>query len=801
MLPKISLTVKSVILIVVILLSGVGMVLLQQNYVKGVVEEEIFNNLVDSSSSTERLLSGYLEGLQRNVEQLSVSADIKNSLINREYDSANELLHEVAIGQREVLHIDLIDINGKVVASSLSSKIGGDKSESDIFLKGRSNAFFNPIHFASSTGEPAFGIVVPVLQNGETIGLVLGDYSASVLYELLAEGGQGEVNFLVNDEGVLVSPHGQDNNVVLEREYGKEYYSECVSHSHDVHGDVLNASLYKSIDGVEVAYSHELIEFPGWCLVVEIERDQILLPLNSVLRASFSITLLSAGLGVLVILFVHRSIVLPVRRLQKGVDRIRQGELDFRFKRIGKDEFGGLSNAINEMAEAVKKSQVGLKQQVDERTKDLQRILSSTEEQNKSLAENKMAMLNLLEDQRELQEELERSKTDVEKQVEQRTRELNLERSRSLSVIENTADGIVITDNEGKVDYVNPSFERITGHTYEDLHKKIFAEVLVLYDLNMKEIPVEQRSDAAALTKARSERKAIIKVDENEVRLAVSVSTSPYKLGNEFAGVVRVFHDITEDVRLQRLKDDFFSIASHELRTPLTVIAGNIDMLLNGGISGTELDEKDKLLLGDSAEAADRLIKLVNDFLNVSRLDQGRLKYELSEIDICDLTDNVVRELEPLAKKKNIYLKYECSKDHGAILGDEGLVKEILINLIGNSMKFTSEGGITVSHESEGELVKVRVVDTGIGIDENNQGKLFQRFQQAMERTLSREAGGTGLGLYISREFARRMGGDLVLEHSALGEGSTFSVHFVKINSKKAEELLKIKSEEEKMDA
>lgn len=220
----------------------------------------------------------------------------------------------------------------------------------------------------------------------------------------------------------------------------------------------------------------------------------------------------------------------------------------------------------------------------------------------------------------------------------------------------------------------------------------------------------------------------------------------------------------------------FFSIASHELRTPLTVIAGNVDMIL-GGFGEKEMSGEVADVLRDTGQATDRLIKMVNTFLNVSRLDQGRVKMAISDGDVVKLVSEVVEELRPLAEARGVALEVELKVESLPAQIDTDKTKEILINLIGNSLKFTKQGSINVKLEQEEGYFKVGVVDTGIGIEQEKQKLLFQRFQQAMNRTLNREAGGTGLGLYISREFARLMGGDLVLVWSEFGKGSEFSLN------------------------
>ena len=350
----------------------------------------------------------------------------------------------------------------------------------------------------------------------------------------------------------------------------------------------------------------------------------------------------------------------------------------------------------------------------------------------------------------------------------------NVLQAQSSVVLENAGEAIVLTDEKGKLLYINPAFERMVETKNSEMAGKVYGDAFKFFDLNDKPLSAAEIADAAAVTAKHQEEKLIIETKTGR-KVALVVNAAPIKVGQEFKGVVRVIHDYSEELALQKQKDDFFSIASHELRTPLTVIVGNLDTVL-AGYGKSQITEEDKQLLKDTETAGDRLILLVNNFLNVSRLDQGRVRMTLKEQDVCQVTEEVVKEMKTLTDEKGLKLTYSCSADRPKVLADEALMKEVLINLIGNSVKFTEKGGIEITQAIRGGNLVTRLADTGIGIAKDKQKMLFQRFQQVMERTISREAGGTGLGLYISREFARLMGGDLVLAGSGLGEGTVFEL-------------------------
>jgi signal transduction histidine kinase len=182
-------------------------------------------------------------------------------------------------------------------------------------------------------------------------------------------------------------------------------------------------------------------------------------------------------------------------------------------------------------------------------------------------------------------------------------------------------------------------------------------------------------------------------------------------------------------------------------------------------------------MIDDIHTSSIRLISIVNDFLDVSRLEQGKLKLNIQPFDICDVVKDVIFEMTELAREKHNQLDMKSpSKPIPKVFADKDRVKQILYNLVGNAMKFTNNGNISLSVSLTDKIVKILVTDTGPGISEQNQQVLFHKFQQASDNILTRSSSqSTGLGLYISRLLANKMGGEVKLESSILGKGSTFS--------------------------
>jgi signal transduction histidine kinase len=229
--------------------------------------------------------------------------------------------------------------------------------------------------------------------------------------------------------------------------------------------------------------------------------------------------------------------------------------------------------------------------------------------------------------------------------------------------------------------------------------------------------------------------------------------------------------------QLDKLKDEFVSLASHELRTPMTAIKSYLWFFLTD--NKDKVEAKELLYLQRAYESTNRLIELVNDMLNVSRIESGRLIINLAQIDPLTLVQDVVTELSPVAQKQQIVLLVQKpSTQLPAVSADSNKIKEVLINLIGNALKFTPEhGSITISLALQDGMVQCSVADTGKGIQAVDMPKLFQKFNQVGRDHLSRaSAAGTGLGLYISKSIIELHGGKIWAESLGEDKGTTF--HF-----------------------
>lgn len=466
----------------------------------------------------------------------------------------------------------------------------------------------------------------------------------------------------------------------------------------------------------------------------------------------------------------RRIVITPIRQLVLGAQKIGEGELTYQVELKTGDELGVLAQAMNLASQKLHESYLGLEQKITERTSELKEKLNLIEQQKNNLEKSKSAMINLLEDEKELEKELSQEKESVEIKVKERTRELQTERARFLASIEGIVRAYILLDTRGKVILTNRRLGEILGEEKGEwsislIQEKLGGEVDLHAAIQgcLKRGDLFERKEMSYGAKFLDLYVTPIYLDQVDKR--------------DPMGVLMLIGDITEAKILQRSRDEFFSIASHELRTPLTAIRGNAEMILDNYQAKIQ-DQEVKEMLGDIHEGSVRLIEIVNDFLNVSRLEMGKMEFKLEPIKMGELVESVIKEFQVTGSRQKLSLEQAPLKAGiGMALGDRDRLKQVLINLIGNAFKFTQEGGIKLEVEQQAKEVVVWVSDTGEGIAKALQGLLFHKFQQAGSSLYTRDTSkGTGLGLYISKLMMEGMGGKIWLEKSEAGKGSTFAI-------------------------
>ena len=342
----------------------------------------------------------------------------------------------------------------------------------------------------------------------------------------------------------------------------------------------------------------------------------------------------------------------------------------------------------------------------------------------------------------------------------------------------NNPVAIVNADLDMNITSCNPAFEKLFGYKGEEVT-----------GLNLDQLVTDEGmlGEAQAYSEEAFAGRKSVGIGKRRRKdgslIDVEIFTIPVMVGGERVGIMALYHDITELLRARQdaeaanaAKSQFLASMSHELRTPLNAIIGYSEMLQE---EVEELGHDDLAPdLQKIRSAGKHLLALINDVLDLSKIEAGRMELYLETFDVRATIDEVATTVRPLVEKNGNRLVVTCADDVGTMRSDTTRIRQVLFNLLSNASKFTASGNITleVARESggaAGDWIVLRVSDTGVGMTPGQLGRLFEAFSQA-EASTAQKYGGTGLGLVISRRFCELLGGDISVE-SEVGAGSTFT--------------------------
>ena len=367
--------------------------------------------------------------------------------------------------------------------------------------------------------------------------------------------------------------------------------------------------------------------------------------------------------------------------------------------------------------------------------------------------------------------EVRRRAHELDRRVMSRTHDLvaalereHLGASKLQAILQSIGDGVIVFDQVGRAILVNPAACAILEHRERDIlgkrARRIMRNGLSVEDQNVIGSMVESKQHTSTTLKITWDRKTI------------ALSFAPVRLPSaQPEGTVMVLRDITKEAEVDQMKSEFVSIVSHELRTPMTVIKGYLDLLALG--SAGAITEMQRHYVSIIKTNTDRLSEMVNELLDLSRIEAGKAQMTLQAIAIRRIVYQVIAMLQKTFNDRGIRLQIDIENSLPDVLADPGRLTQIVTNLLSNAAKYTFEGTVSVAACTAGDFIQVDVTDTGIGMTEQDQAKLFGRFFRA-STARERDIPGTGLGLSITRSLVEMHGGRIWVK-SAVGLGSTFS--------------------------
>ena len=372
-----------------------------------------------------------------------------------------------------------------------------------------------------------------------------------------------------------------------------------------------------------------------------------------------------------------------------------------------------------------------------------------------------------------------------------------------LSAVENKSDvvinaiddGVLAISKDGNIELINPSAQQIIGWDQGDALGLNWKSVLKLVTSDGKDVEDLENPIAQSLSKNQpTHNDKLFLLTSSEKRILVSIVSSP--VGTDGEGIIVVFRDITKEKAEEREQAEFISTASHEMRTPVASIEGYLGLALNPATA--HIDEKARDFITKAHKSAQHLGRLFQDLLDISKVEDGRMKNNPKIINVNEFLKDIFDGLATKASEKQLnYIFMPDIIDEGKEKSlqpifyaniDPDHFREVVSNLIENAIKYTPSGEVVVNITGDDKQISISVKDSGIGIPTEDIPHLFQKFYR-VDNSDTREIGGTGLGLYLSRRLAEAISGNLRVE-SKYKEGSTFYLEIPRMNSSEAKQRL-----------
>ena len=693
-------------------------------------KEALFRLQKKEALAASETIGGFINDV---VRQIQLATSIQPSLKGDDsIDELYRLLRQVPA----ITDASYLDPRGReqVRVSRLDLDVIGsqsDLSRDPKFVVAKSKGvYFGPVYFRNGS-EPYMTIAVS--DSRAQAGVTVAELNLKLTWEVVSRIRIGKAGYayVVDPAGTLIA-HPDISMVLRKTNLSglSTFRAAQAKRVNPVQADT--AMIGESMEGKRVLTAYATVSPLDWLVFVELPVSEAYAPIYASIVRTSLLLMGALVLAFLASLFLVRRMTVPIQALQRGAARIGSGDLAQRISINTGDELEALADQFNDMAEKLQHSYAGLEKLVDERTAELQ----------------------------------------------QREHILRI-------TFDNMVHGVVMFDGDMKLASWNRRF------------------------IHMLEIPDQLLSgdaDFGDFVRFLAERGEYGSVDPDEqVRQLAANAGRQYTFERERpngtvleishnplpgGGIVIIYTDITERKHYEEAltvardqakqasetKSSFLANMSHELRTPLNAIIGVTEMLQEDAREFKREDEFEPL--ERVIRAARHLLALINEILDLSKVEAGKIELHLESFPLAPLVEDVLKTIQPIAEKNGNELSANCPGDIGTIRADQTRVRQALLNLVSNANKFTEHGKVTMRvqriAENGGDWITMEVSDTGIGLTPEQMGKLFQDFVQA-EASTARKYGGTGLGLAISRRICQMMGGDITVK-SEVGRGSTFTI-------------------------
>ena len=664
--------------------------------------------------------------------------------------------------------------HGRLKVSRLAMDVSGadsDLSQDARFLEAKSGkTWFSPVYFRKET-EPYMTISRPAGSGGVTTVEVNLKFVWEVVSRIKI--GQAGLAFVVNAAGTLIA-HPDISLVLQKTDMSILPQVAELANAANPQEDSAPLSKARDLKGVDVLSAHAHIPTLNWTVFVELPLAEAFKPVYASFQRLGLLLLAALVVSMLASFVLARLMVRPIRALQEGAQRIGKGDLDQQIDIGTGDELESLAGQFNQMAVRLKESYAGLERKVEDRTHDLSEAL----EQQTATSEILRVISSSPSDVQPVFDIIAESA-------------VQLCGAQFCAVLRLDGELLHLVAHRGLSGAGLEAYRRVfpTPVSSGTVAGRSLLERAVVQIPDVFTDPGYAYKSVGLATPFQAIF-GIPLLREGHALGAIAVSrTEPGPLSEREVEVLKTFADqaviAIENVRLfneiqekslqlelaNRHKSEFLSNMSHELRTPLNAIIGFSEVLLERMFG--EMNEKQEDYLKDIHSSGQHLLSLINDILDLAKVEAGRMELHRASFHLPAAIDNALTLIRERAMRHRIALAVDVDPQLGELNADERKLKQILLNLLSNAVKFTPEGGrITVTARRNGNWVEIAVSDTGIGIAPEDHAAVFEEFKQ-VGTDYTRKAEGTGLGLALTRKLVQLHGGEMHLE-SELGKGSTF---------------------------
>lgn len=751
------------------------------NYIEHHIEESRFLAMSSQIKSHVKERNDLYAGrdpseVQNEIERIDASWETKpdnqiltNVINNKASKFMTEFVHADVEEEGEIVHSNILitDKKGVVVAAlNMPDRFyyGGEKWWKHTYNDGDGQIFISDINLDSRKKVHTFDIGTPIIDQGETIGTIYMIHKVEDFFKSVTavKVGKTDHTMLASSDGVLLfCPIFPIKTHTLKKELRDAIFKNEAGWS------TTNADIHfsgRSINGfapVKMSLTSGARNFGGkkWYVFTSQNPSETYAPINTLLKWIAASGILSILLLYLMAMYASRKILRPIRMLHDGAELIGKGDLNQRLDIKSGDEIEELADQFNDMAEKLKFSYTGLEQKVKERTEELEKT------------NNDLAILFDITATVSKSLDMDEILSEVLKKI--------------LSAIGGGAGFICFLDDESEkllmVSHEGLTPELVKKNKSIELETYPYCKVVqdgqpyisedLSIDKKYKRGFITEKYSSLACIPLRSKNEVLgsFTLYSTESGIFSKVANLLESIGNQLGISIENAKLFSEVEKFSRMKSEFVSHVSHELRTPLSSVKSAVEILLDYG----EKDEKVRReFLNVINSEADRLTRLVNDTLDLTKIESGRVKWNFEPLGIGDIITSAVKVVGATGKLKNISLKTNITKDIPTIIGDHDKLFAVMTNLLNNAMKFTVKGEISVGVELMGDVVRVYVADTGKGIPKSDMKKIFEPFYQSSNDEEGKPRG-TGLGLSICNGIIEKHQGKIWVE-SKLRKGSIF---------------------------